>query len=104
MKAILLGGVAALVLLAVPAAAQNDTSKTIDPVELSKQVKGPPAQISDEQRDAIQNALVAVHTQQKAPKDFNPQVGQDRKSTRLNSSHPSTSYAVYCLKKKKRLN
>src|SRR5690348_17894824 len=24
----------------------------------------------------------------------------DRKSTRLNSSHPSTSYAVFCLKKK----
>src|SRR5690348_2092989 len=24
---------------------------------------------------------------------------QDRKSTRLNSSHPSTSYAVFCLKK-----
>src|SRR5438876_2998831 len=27
-------------------------------------------------------------------------VSPDRKSTRLNSSHPSTSYAVYCLKKK----
>src|SRR6266581_4805886 len=26
----------------------------------------------------------------------------DRKSTRLNSSHPSISYAVFCLKKKKR--
>src|SRR5207249_11596199 len=26
---------------------------------------------------------------------------QDRKSTRLNSSHVSTSYAVFCLKKKK---
>src|SRR5438876_4908217 len=26
----------------------------------------------------------------------------DRKSTRLNSSHPSTSYAVFCLKKKSR--
>src|SRR6266487_73433 len=26
--------------------------------------------------------------------------GQDRKSTRLNSSHPSISYAVFCLKKK----
>src|SRR5690348_17657126 len=25
----------------------------------------------------------------------------DRKSTRLNSSHPSISYAVFCLKKKK---
>src|SRR5699024_11824432 len=28
-------------------------------------------------------------------------VGQDRKSTRLNSSHVSISYAVFCLKKKK---
>src|SRR5690348_18186808 len=28
----------------------------------------------------------------------------DRKSTRLNSSHPSISYAVFCLKKKKKLN
>src|SRR5699024_12720037 len=27
---------------------------------------------------------------------------QDRKSTRLNSSHVSISYAVFCLKKKKR--
>src|SRR5690348_17966668 len=26
----------------------------------------------------------------------------DRKSTRLNSSHPSISYAVFCLKKKSR--
>src|SRR5438876_8487073 len=26
---------------------------------------------------------------------------KDRKSTRLNSSHPSISYAVFCLKKKK---
>src|SRR5690348_17652766 len=28
--------------------------------------------------------------------------GADRKSTRLNSSHPSISYAVFCLKKKKK--
>src|SRR5690348_17987914 len=28
---------------------------------------------------------------------------RDRKSTRLNSSHPSTSYAVFCLKKKKKI-
>src|SRR5690625_6229023 len=27
--------------------------------------------------------------------------GQDRKSTRLNSSHVAISYAVFCLKKKK---
>src|SRR5690606_41823864 len=28
--------------------------------------------------------------------------GQDRKSTRLNSSHVKISYAVFCLKKKKK--
>src|SRR5699024_11380215 len=30
------------------------------------------------------------------------QIFQDRKSTRLNSSHVSISYAVFCLKKKKK--
>src|SRR5438105_14329813 len=30
--------------------------------------------------------------------------GQDRKSTRLNSSHEWISYAVFCLKKKKKKN
>src|SRR5688572_31794565 len=29
------------------------------------------------------------------------EVGTDRKSTRLNSSHSQISYAVFCLKKKK---
>src|SRR5690348_3730304 len=29
-------------------------------------------------------------------------IQKDRKSTRLNSSHPSISYAVFCLKKKKK--
>src|SRR3712207_7945037 len=28
-------------------------------------------------------------------------IGEDRKSTRLNSSHANISYAVFCLKKKK---
>src|SRR3712207_7503104 len=30
-------------------------------------------------------------------------VQQDRKSTRLNSSHANISYAVFCLKKKKKI-
>src|SRR5258707_10477875 len=40
--------------------------------------------------------------------DFNRQQqvrdGLDRKSTRLNSSHANISYAVFCLKKKKKKN
>src|SRR2546430_8991723 len=33
-----------------------------------------------------------------------PKNGGDRKSTRLNSSHSQISYAVFCLKKKKKKN
>src|SRR6266542_5285258 len=33
-----------------------------------------------------------------------PARARDRKSTRLNSSHGSISYAVFCLKKKKKMN
>src|SRR5438876_12055573 len=42
--------------------------------------------------------------QREIPQDFSPDAvmqNRDRKSTRLNSSHPSISYAVFCLKKKK---
>src|SRR5438477_4643885 len=35
------------------------------------------------------------------PEPLLPQQAADRKSTRLNSSHMSISYAVFCLKKKK---
>src|SRR2546427_7299256 len=34
------------------------------------------------------------------PREKFPVEGQDRKSTRLNSSHSQISYAVFCLKKK----
>src|SRR6478672_13380724 len=41
-----------------------------------------------------------------APRRHRDGVGhhQDRKSTRLNSSHDQISYAVFCLKKKKKKN
>src|SRR5436309_8919156 len=35
---------------------------------------------------------------------FHFRVREDRKSTRLNSSHVKISYAVFCLKKKKKKN
>src|SRR5438876_3167539 len=38
------------------------------------------------------------------PRKADRQRHRDRKSTRLNSSHPSISYAVFCLKKKKKKN
>src|SRR5207248_11379955 len=36
------------------------------------------------------------------PGDVGPALRGDRKSTRLNSSHRTISYAVFCLKKKKK--
>src|SRR2546422_8352363 len=53
----------------------------------------PPAQLSggERQRVALGRALVRE-----------PHVFLDRKSTRLNSSHGYISYAVFCLKKKKK--
>src|SRR3712207_8995374 len=48
------------------------------------------AERQDEERGGQQPARAA-----------SPERGEDRKSTRLNSSHANISYAVFCLKKKK---
>src|SRR3989442_7680417 len=45
-----------------------------------------------------QNHQRQVHDR---PRHLGLELGQDRKSTRLNSSHVRISYAVFCLKKKK---
>src|SRR5206468_8915304 len=47
-------------------------------------------------------SLVAVDVAEQAEVVSCPQAIQDRKSTRLNSSHDQISYAVFCLKKKSR--
>src|SRR2546430_7387465 len=49
---------------------------------------------------ALQAAIAAVHAE--APAAGATDWAQDRKSTRLNSSHSQISYAVFCLKKKKK--
>src|SRR5690348_17995712 len=51
---------------------------------------------ADERREAPQAAHLLGADDQRLRR----RPGTDRKSTRLNSSHPSTSYAVFCLKKK----
>src|SRR5690625_2385374 len=47
---------------------------------------------------------VPVHDELDARPDSADLLDQDRKSTRLNSSHVAISYAVFCLKKKKYIN
>src|SRR5690349_23387592 len=63
--------------------------------------------------DAVQEASLLAWRRQSSLRDpsrFEPwferilvnQCREDRKSTRLNSSHVEISYAVFCLKKKKK--
>src|SRR5438094_7248851 len=55
----------------------------------------------DRPRISIQDeSLLAVITRN----PFGNDTVEDRKSTRLNSSHRTISYAVFCLKKKKKKN
>src|SRR5207249_5699808 len=46
--------------------------------------------------------LPPVHIAVAERRQLLPDLFEDRKSTRLNSSHVSISYAVFCLKKKKK--
>src|SRR5688572_30977578 len=52
-------------------------------------------------------AFTSFHHWAEGPQDLKPSADRvftegDRKSTRLNSSHSQISYAVFCLKKKKK--
>src|SRR5690606_39418989 len=55
---------------------------------------------TDERRRQPQRGLVEAQGQPEACHQIREQ--KDRKSTRLNSSHVKISYAVFCLKKKKK--
>src|SRR5690348_18199820 len=49
---------------------------------------------------AVGRVLVSAVAMATAVDERTGSLVEDRKSTRLNSSHPSISYAVFCLKKK----
>src|SRR5438477_9337834 len=55
-------------------------------------------------RGAERRAAAAEQLGPREELDVDFQPDEDRKSTRLNSSHMSISYAVFCLKKKKKKN
>src|SRR3712207_8468028 len=66
---------------------------SVENVELPLLVSGTPAK---EARERAVRALQLVNLEAWAAH----RPAQDRKSTRLNSSHANISYAVFCLKKK----
>src|SRR3712207_7335120 len=47
-----------------------------------------------------QHRFAERHRDELPPTPLLEELGEDRKSTRLNSSHANISYAVFCLKKK----
>src|SRR3712207_8525728 len=59
----------------------------------------PHAGIGDARGQAV---LAARRAWSQVAPEADPHEREDRKSTRLNSSHANISYAVFCLKKKKR--
>src|SRR3712207_7521350 len=67
--------------------------------EEADQVQGPRRQLTAAEHDRA-GGLDRDGRQCEGP-DRDPDRAQDRKSTRLNSSHANISYAVFCLKKKK---
>src|SRR3712207_8921087 len=58
----------------------------------------------DQQSGGEQHDPVAGDRDGEGPEVDAVEAGVDRKSTRLNSSHANISYAVFCLKKKKKSN
>src|SRR5690348_17871395 len=71
-------------------------SSTLFPTRRSSDLSRPAAEVVTGLIDSLRPQL-----EQSGDWDTVSELGRDRKSTRLNSSHPSISYAVFCLKKKK---
>src|SRR5258708_20674391 len=61
----------------------------------------PMQSLSFGERDGKMSARITAIADIMAKGNFAGQPTEDRKSTRLNSSHQIISYAVFCLKKKK---
>src|SRR5690606_41858152 len=57
---------------------------------------------SYKRRASMAPPLIPRHTSRVLIKALSSSARRDRKSTRLNSSHVKISYAVFCLKKKKK--
>src|SRR5699024_12558586 len=53
-------------------------------------------------KTSINKPNLKINSIKSSKRTRHPKTPKDRKSTRLNSSHVSISYAVFCLKKKKK--
>src|SRR3989440_8793281 len=82
----------------MPAPIPTDAVRTQSERKASPTARGPWPRSQSETTPTTTRNGVALNGRTPA----NPAARIDRKSTRLNSSHDQISYAVFCLKKKKR--
>src|SRR5690349_23299979 len=75
---------------------QREVAAPLDHLDLETRVRDHAAQ--RERREAVEVRGQLVQRHEERDRQQQP----DRKSTRLNSSHVEISYAVFCLKKKKK--
>src|SRR3712207_7496360 len=78
-------------------------SRFYDPASVAPDVCG---SVAARERDwwyvgGVKDLISGTTLAARLPPTLRARVAQDRKSTRLNSSHANISYAVFCLKKKK---
>src|SRR5688572_30920594 len=79
---------------------RSNTITTISMVQLNKVYENLMVDLRATNVKLWDRAARIVSTITNLPKE---QAMEDRKSTRLNSSHSQISYAVFCLKKKKKI-
>src|SRR5690349_22722191 len=71
-------------------------------VPLSRSARDAPPKTTTQVRSARPRRGAALADRSPLPQVGDLLIREDRKSTRLNSSHVEISYAVFCLKKKKK--
>src|SRR5689334_24293731 len=76
---------------------RSDVGKRVEPVAHARERD---RRMGTERQRGLHEHQRCLHTGLDDGRDTRGQLREDRKSTRLNSSHSSISYAVFCLKKK----
>src|SRR2546427_3623437 len=102
MRLRLRGGILGVAAFAAPLAAQSPPP--LDKTELIRLLTNP-LFAQTEVADVVRRSCLTFRPTERDWADLRnagPATVADRKSTRLNSSHSQISYAVFCLKKKKK--
>src|SRR5690625_6869740 len=82
----------------------QDVLALLDPQRLAQRAGSQAAQLSSHGAGHMRGQQDVRQKVQRVSRRQHLGLGEDRKSTRLNSSHVAISYAVFCLKKKNKIS